>query len=1003
MRTSRQRNPASYAVVAVVVVLLAGTVYAGVGPLAASGSQSQTLQPPDATTEPTAAQQTDDPFGGTVEGDRNLSTANTTIVGQNVTDRAGWRVVPAGDVNGDGEGDLLVSAPRADRGNATNGTPNVGPDAGAVYLFYGPVDAERLNVSEANATFVGVEAGDLAGSSVAAGDVDGDGLSDVIVGAPGANGSTGAVYLSYGSESLSGVVSLADANETVTGASTGDAFGYSLAVIGNGSDEFANATNATAVLVGAPFNDSVATRAGAAHSFDTSALAAGAFENATEANATYLGEGRNDRAGWALSPAGDFDNDSRVDALVGARGNNTSDGAPNAGAAYVVTDGLGVDAEDGENGERSLSNATLKLGGVGEGDNAGFAVADAGDVNADGLSDVVVGAPGNDTNGSNAGAAYVVFGAESEDDDDDELEVRSLADANATLYGAGSGDQAGWSVSSAGSGDVNCDAFDDVLVGAPRNGTSGSNTGAAYLVYGGETLAGPQSLTDANATFRGTSPNDRAGFWVSDAGDLDGDDREDILVGAPYADGDDSGPGAAYVIQGRCEVEQPPAPADGDDSDGDGADGNDGGAGDGDQPRDVPSVQSVTAESLDCEQVRFSNPNRFAVNVSYTVVYDTEGIPNAETEYVVLSPGETRLVDDSAIGADSFNQSTIRVTAEREGGNTERVPVNDGQTATLDGIRCGGFPNVNATAVDCGQFVLENPKPYEVNVTYEIIVENSSVAVRNITLAPNETRVINDSELSPPTPNANVVVELTAERVDNGAVVFVNGNEAESVQVTPCPPEIQSVTVVSAACEEYTITNPNNFSVNVSVTPNLDGPPTQFVEVGPNGSVTITNAEPADTRFSAYSDEIDSRVPVNGDETADVTVAECPETETPNGTPNETTTNTTTNTTTETETATETTTETETETETEPTTETETPTETETDTPTETDTETPTETDTETPTETDTETPTETEPETDTETPVDRLASTFGGAPGILPWVVGAAVSVLMLRRRRHR
>ncbi|WP_224269818.1 hypothetical protein [Haloprofundus salinisoli] len=1065
MYTPRQRRASKYAIGAVVLALLAGTVFAGVGPLAALG-----IQPQETTAEATQTQQTGDPFGGTVEGDRNLSTANTTVVGQNATDRTGWRVVPAGDVNGDGEGDVLVSAPRADRGNATNGTPNVGPDAGAVYLFYGPVDAERLNVSEANATLVGVEGGDLAGSSITAGDVDGDGLSDVVVGAPGVDGSTGAVYVLFGSEDRSGVVSLADANVTVTGPATGDEFGRSLAVLGNGSDRFANATNATVLLVGAPYNDSAETDAGAAYSFDATALAADAFENATNANATYVGEGTNDRAGWSLSPAGDFDNDSRVDFLVGARGNNSSDGAIDAGAAYVVTDA--ADALDDEAGERSLSNATLKLGGAGEGDNAGFAVSDAGDVNADGFDDVLVGAPGNDTNGSNAGAAYIVFGESGEGSDSDDAvpETRPLSDANATLYGVGDGDQAGWSVSGAGSGDVNCDEFDDVLVGAPRNGTNGSNAGAAYLVYGDDALAGPQSLADANATFRGASPNDRAGFWVSEAGDLSGDDREDILVGAPYADGVEAGAGAAYLIQGRCEVEQPPEPSVGDGTDRPG--GPSGGDGDtGDGPRDTPTerpgptVQSVSAESLDCEQLRFTNPNDFAVNVSYTVVYDTEGVPDAETEYVVLSPGETRLVNDSAIGADSFNQSTIRVTAERDGGNAERVPVNGDQEARLDGIRCGGDPNINVTAADCGEFVLESSKPYAVNVTYDIVVENDSVATRNVTLAPNETRVVNDSELSPPNPNASVVVELTAERVDNGAVVFVNGNETESVRITPCPPEqpeIQSLTVVSEACEQYTITNPNNFSVNVSVVPNLDGPPIQFVELGPNESVTVENAEPTDTRFAAYSYEIDARVPVNGVEQSDVEIAPCPEPQdiVVESTDCEVVTVTNPNELNATvryrlsnseevrsvelapgETSVledptfggetvvfsavrgdgyrlqvngadtaeiavaecaETPTETATGTPTETTTETPTATETDTETPTETTTETQTETDT--PTETATETPTDEETETptedDTTTTAELLASSVSTSANALPWALLVALPLLALRRR---
>ncbi|MCU4800939.1 integrin alpha [Halobacteria archaeon HArc-gm2] len=209
-------------------------------------------------------------------------------------------------------------------------------------------------------------------------------------------------------------------------------------------------------------------------------------------------------------------------------------------AGAVTTGGQSQVAQqaepDGLSGETNLSDADTVFHGEDVNDTAGRSVASAGDVNGDGVDDLIIGAPHNDTGGEDAGAAYVVYGPV----DTDEVE---LEDADVKLVGASADDMAGWSVSHAG--DVNDDGYDDVVVGAPNHDSTGSNTGAAYVVYGGDSLPANMSLADANATLQGTDADARAGWSVSNATDADGDDA--VLVGAPYAN---DGAGAAYLVPG---------------------------------------------------------------------------------------------------------------------------------------------------------------------------------------------------------------------------------------------------------------------------------------------------------------------------------------------------------------------------------------------------------------------------------------------------------------------
>jgi len=447
-------------------------------------------------------------------GDVPLANADT-LVGAASNDRAGWDTA-VGDVNGDGHDDLLVGAPTNDSGGA---------DSGGAYLFYGPINRSDLSLADADVTFEAESPGDYAGFAVEIGDLNNDSRADIAIGAPltNTNGyASGTTYVVYGGD-LPDTVRLKFADAAFAG-SAGDRAGWSLATA-------ENVTNGTrGLLVGAPQHDGAARDAGAVHLVHMPRT--GGF-NLTRANATYLGEAEGDHAGSAVAAA-DVNNDSVSDVLVGARGNDSV--APDAGAAYL---------EYGPqfNGTSLLVNAPVKFRGPDAQAQAGFSVADAGDLDGDGRDELAVGAPFADRGAAETGAAYVAG------DGNLSRTVNLSTEADAALPGAGAGDAAGWDV--AGAGDVNGDGHGDLLVGAPHNNSTVGSTGAGYLLYGSQ-IAPRHPLTGAHAKLRGNETGDLAGYAVA-SGNLDNDSETDVFVSAPFANATDRrDAGAVYAVAGGC-------------------------------------------------------------------------------------------------------------------------------------------------------------------------------------------------------------------------------------------------------------------------------------------------------------------------------------------------------------------------------------------------------------------------------------------------------------------
>ena len=166
-------------------------------------------------------------------------------------------------------------------------------------------------------------------------------------------------------------------------------------------------------------------------------------------------------------------------------------------------------------------------------------VSTAGDVDGDGLDDILIGAAGRDQNTVNSGAAYVILARSL-----DEKGVIDLSTADYVLTGELRGEQAGSTVSNAG--DVDGDGLSDILVGALRHSGDYDSQGTAYIVLG-RTLSTEREINLANADYKltGASTDQYVGHSVSSAGDVDGDGRDDVVVGAYHGP---SWSGAAYIV-----------------------------------------------------------------------------------------------------------------------------------------------------------------------------------------------------------------------------------------------------------------------------------------------------------------------------------------------------------------------------------------------------------------------------------------------------------------------
>jgi hypothetical protein len=257
-----------------------------------------------------------------------------------------------------------------------------------------------------------------------------------------------------------------------------------------------------------------------------------------------LGDSPANRWGLTVAFAGDVDGDGLDEVLVGSPGSSQlGNGAFPQGRVLVFR---GADLRSPWSaGDLSPGDAFLDLRGESAYDLAGFALAPGGDIDGDGLDEFVVGAYGADAPAQNAGKVYIVRGVAAQIPG-----VRTLGAQEWIWSGEGLDHQAGYAV--AGGADVDGDGQPDVLIGANGHSAAGVWAGAAYLLTtpGAGSVGVARSLSLAPHRWTGAGEGQFAGQAVAMGGDMDGDLRSEVAVGAPFATGTADGSGVVYVIRG---------------------------------------------------------------------------------------------------------------------------------------------------------------------------------------------------------------------------------------------------------------------------------------------------------------------------------------------------------------------------------------------------------------------------------------------------------------------
>ena len=445
-------------------------------------------------------------------------------------DYSGSSVSAAGDVNGDGFGDLVIGAFEANPGTNDEGESYVVFGQSDFSGTSGSIDLSSLAAGDGSTGFVlnGIGTTEFSGGSVSsAGDVNGDGLADLLIGAYGDDGYTGKTYVLFGASggfSASPDLSSLDGSNgfVLSGITTGDYSGWSVSSAGDvNGDGFAD------LLIGAHYADPGTNGEGESYvvfgKSDFTATSGFIDLAALDGSDGFVLNGidMNDYSGFSVSSAGDVNGDGFADLLIGAR--LAGPGTGNEGESYVV---FGQSDFTGTSGSIDLSTLDgsngFVLNGIATGDSSGHSVSGAGDFNGDGFADLFIGAP-SATFG--AGESYVVFGQSDFTGTSGSIDLSTLDGSNGfMLNGISASDNSGWAVSSAG--DVNGDGFDDLLIGARG---ANSDAGESYIIYGNGAV--DFSGTEANDVLTGTGADE---ILIGGLGNdiLDGGAGDDVLKGA---------------------------------------------------------------------------------------------------------------------------------------------------------------------------------------------------------------------------------------------------------------------------------------------------------------------------------------------------------------------------------------------------------------------------------------------------------------------------------------
>ncbi len=367
------------------------------------------------------------------------------------------------DIDGDGHEDVVIGAPKTD---------NEGEDRGSAFVYYGAASSftadSPLELDDPDG-----EDNALFGYSVeSAGDVNGDGYDDVVIGAPYTdNDGTdwGSTFVYYGS--ASGLTAISPVELDDPDDEDSASFGYSVAGAGD-----VNGDGYEDVVIGAPWTDNDGLWRGSVFVYYGSAAG---LITASPVELDDPDDQDNAFFGWSVSPAGDVNGDGYDDIVIGAYG--TGNEGTYRGSAFVYYgSAAGL-----------ITASPVELDDPDDEDSAyfGWSVASAGDVNGDGYDDIVIGAPKTDNGGLDWGSAFVYYGSASGLTTASQVELDDPDNESYAYFG--------WSVASAG--DVNGDGYDDMVSGAPGTDNDGISTGSAFVYYGttsGLTTTSPTELKD---------------------------------------------------------------------------------------------------------------------------------------------------------------------------------------------------------------------------------------------------------------------------------------------------------------------------------------------------------------------------------------------------------------------------------------------------------------------------------------------------------------------------